>query len=105
MENSIIKLIEQRAQIATKSLFAFAEFVDDLEFLADQNEDIFRTADLKETYDTLWFDLEILNARALYEWENMGSPLDFSSIWSQEYQSEAIILTKQLITFIKTLAQ
>lgn len=61
------------AQQAPQDLMSWSRFVAHTEF-AWQNPNLVSDA---EGWQTLWFDMEIVSALALAEWEEGGSPQDW----------------------------
>ena len=47
-------------------------------------------------WQLLWFEMEIVNALALTEWEEQGSPSDWLFQWCAGYQSDAKSLACRL---------
>ncbi|MFF7061588.1 hypothetical protein [Pseudomonas sp. NPDC008258] len=47
-------------------------------------------------WQVLWFEMEIVNALALAEWEEAGSPRDWLLQWNARYQSDAQTLASSL---------
>ncbi|AQL35329.1 hypothetical protein [Pseudomonas syringae] len=47
-----------------------------------------------------WFELEILNALALAEWEEQGRADDWTAPWRATYQQDAIQLTTELLELV-----
>ncbi|MDO7928207.1 hypothetical protein Q6A51_15555 [Pseudomonas sp. KFB-139] len=87
------QLIEQAKQ-ASETLFAWASFVARTEFLW-QDSTLVTDA---EAWQSLWFELEILNGLALAEWEEQGRPADWSATWRETYQQDARELAAELLT-------
>lgn len=87
------QLIEQAKQ-ASETLFAWASFVAYTEFLW-QDSTLVTDA---EAWQSLWFELEILNGLALAEWEEQGRPADWSATWRETYQQDARELAAELLT-------
>ncbi|GFM88851.1 hypothetical protein PSCICO_42500 [Pseudomonas cichorii] len=87
------QLIEQAKQ-ASETLFAWASFVAHTEFLW-QDSTLVTDA---EAWQSLWFELEILNGLALAEWEEQGRPADWSATWRETYQQDARELAAELLT-------
>ncbi|MFJ4347643.1 hypothetical protein [Pseudomonas sp. NPDC089401] len=53
-----------------------------------------------EGWQALWFEMEILNALALAEWEQDGSPQDWSHRWGEGYEQDARALVPEMIALI-----
>lgn len=47
-------------------------------------------------WQVLWFEMEIVNALALAEWEEQGAPRDWLSYWKAGYQADAQTLASKL---------
>ena len=47
-----------------------------------------------------WFELEILNALALAEWEERGRADDWTVVWRENYQQEACQLATELMALV-----
>lgn len=45
----------------------------------------------------IWFEMEIVNANALSEWEGDGKPAQWRERWLAEFQEDAIDLVGKLI--------
>lgn len=101
MEVSLLEHIESYAESSLLSFNRFANFVNELEFLAEQNKDVFATELMQEQYNSIWGKLEVLNASVLDEWEMLGKPQDFSKYWNEEYKKDASVLVSELIAFLK----
>ena len=65
-------------------MFGFARFVAETEFLASA-----ACVEFQEKYSRTWFDMELVNALALAEWEQDGSPEEWSKVWVGKYKNEA----------------
>ncbi|WP_343346254.1 hypothetical protein [Terrisporobacter petrolearius] len=103
MVSKILYLINHKAKIACDNLYEYTNFVSDLEFVAEQNKDIFNSKALICKYHDLWFELEILNACALEECEEKRNFKDCSNIWNTKYKDDAINLVNSLLVFLETL--
>lgn len=51
-------------------------------------------------WQAIWFEMEIVNALALAEWEEQGSPDDWLQQWREEYQSDAQALVSRLLRLV-----
>ncbi|WEK32867.1 MAG: hypothetical protein P0Y58_11955 [Candidatus Pseudomonas phytovorans] len=51
-------------------------------------------------WQAIWFEMEIVNALALAEWEEQGFPCDWLNRWREEYQSDAQTLLSKLFCLI-----
>lgn len=83
----------RRANLASDSVYAFAEFAKDTEHLFSECSD---KAAL-EIYRATWFELEIVNAVALAEWEADARPRDWGERWHQTFRGEAIKIIDQIV--------
>jgi hypothetical protein len=52
-------------------------------------DDVIQNADWKAAYHACWFELEVVNALALDEWESVGKPDDWSATWGRRYEKDA----------------
>lgn len=77
---------ETMATSATDSVFAFANFTERAELLFSESQD----AEALRTYRSAWFDLEIVNATALDEWQLDGRPSNWQDKWSSNFLKEAV---------------
>ncbi|MBK4717204.1 MULTISPECIES: hypothetical protein [Tenebrionibacter/Tenebrionicola group] len=75
---------------------SFAKFVSYAEDLPQVNE-LFENEESRENYQQIWFELEILNALALSEWENEGRPADWQSRWETDYKHDAYEIVTNLL--------
>lgn len=73
---------------AVKNIFQFARFVSEAEA---------KIPNQSAGYADIWWEMEILNASALEEWENSGRPREWE-VWVTKYQSEALRLAKALLS-------
>ncbi|WP_434120388.1 hypothetical protein [Pseudomonas fortuita] len=53
-----------------------------------------------ERWQALWFEMEIVNGVALAEWEEEGSPQDWSNRWRAGYEQDARELVSELLLLI-----
>ena len=81
---------------AHKDLKSWSGFVALTEFLG-QNTALVSDA---ARWESIWFEMEIVNALALAEWEEDGYPLDWHSRWCDGYQADAQALVSQLFCLI-----
>lgn len=86
----------RQAERASEDLFAWTDFVAKTEFLWQDNTLI----EDAEAWQSLWFELEILNGLALAEWEEQGRPADWSAAWHNAYQQDARELAAELMALI-----
>lgn len=78
----------------------FAKFVNYAEDLAHLNE-LFEDEHNRDNYQRIWFELEIINALALSEWENEGRPADWKTRWESDYKQDASELLSELLRSLK----
>lgn len=84
------------AQETPQALMSWSRFVAQTEFAWQVPNLVSDT----EGWQTLWFEMEIVNALALAEWEEEGSPQDWSHRWREGYEQEARGLVSELIPLI-----
>ncbi|MFC0691124.1 hypothetical protein [Paraburkholderia humisilvae] len=77
--------VVERARTAAKDHLEYARFVQDAETLHDALQDEKR----RSAYHACWFELEIVNALALDEWESDGKPSDWAATWNERYKRDA----------------
>ena len=77
-----------QANLADKSHISFAKFVNDAEMFCENKKDGVADKNL-ERYRKIWFDLEIINALALDDWDSAGRPENWLSQWEAKYRSNA----------------
>ena len=76
---------ETLAAKATDSLFAFADFAKKTEHLFTDSSDVAAL----QAYRSAWFELEIVNAAALEEWESDGRPGRWDRKWKERFDKDA----------------
>jgi hypothetical protein len=76
---------ETLAAHAVDSVFAFADFTKRTEHLFDQYPD----AQALQAYRGAWFEVEIVNATALDEWETDGRPGTWDIKWKERFLKDA----------------
>ncbi|WP_235200025.1 hypothetical protein [Pseudomonas monteilii] len=86
------------AQDAPQDLMSWSHFVARTEFVW-QKPNLVSDA---EGWQAIWFDMEIVNALALAEWEEGGSPQDWSYSWREGYQIDAEGLIGELLQLLVT---
>ncbi|HHJ1300232.1 MULTISPECIES: hypothetical protein [Pseudomonas] len=84
------------AREAPQDLLCWSSFVAQTEF-ARQNSILVSDA---ERWQTLWFEMEIVNALALAEWEDDGRPCDWSRRWREGYEQDAKALVSELLPLL-----
>ncbi|MCK2109366.1 MULTISPECIES: hypothetical protein [Pseudomonas] len=85
---------------AHKDLKSWSLFVALTEFVW-QNTTLVSNA---ARWASIWFEMEIVNALALAEWEEQGSPLAWHERWCEGYQADAQALLSELTCLIVTQA-
>lgn len=78
--------MENRFEKIVKDIFSFTQFVSEAE-----NE----IPNQSSRYYDCWWELEILNASALEDWEISGKPEKWEK-WTEKYQTEALQSVKHL---------
>lgn len=86
------------ARGAPEDLKSWSSFVAVTEFVW-QNTTLVSDA---PRWESIWFEMEIVNALALAEWEEQGSPLDWHERWCEGYQADARALLSELTRLIAT---
>jgi len=84
------------AQEAPQDLMRWSSFVAQTEFVW---QDTTLVSDA-EGWQSLWFEMEIVNGLALAEWEEEGSPQDWSHRWCEGYEQDARGLIDQLLQLL-----
>ena len=84
------------AQEAPQALMSWSRFVAQTEF-AWQIPNLVSDA---EGWQTIWFEIEIVNALALAEWEEDGSPQNWLHRWREGYEQDARGLIEQLLQLL-----
>ncbi|WHU88913.1 lipase chaperone [Pantoea agglomerans] len=79
---------------------SFARFVNYAEDLPQLN-DLFEGEHDKDNYQQIWFELEVINALALSEWEIEGRPADWQTRWLSDYKQDASELIGKLLRTLK----
>lgn len=75
----------------TSNIYDFAHFVSDMESWVAYSEKI----------SDCWEQLEILNASALDDWEQVGKPIIWKE-WNNKYKHSAIDLSRKLFYEIES---
>ncbi|MFC0226169.1 hypothetical protein [Serratia aquatilis] len=78
----------------------FAKFVSYAEELAQLNE-LFEDEKSRVNYQKIWFEMEIINALALSEWESEGRPANWQTRWESDYKRDASELMDELLRTLK----
>lgn len=93
-------IICEYARDSLSDLTTFARFVSYAEDLS-QVDELFKDEQSKECFDQIWFELEILNAVALSQWETEGRPLDWRCKWESDYKLDAANIMDELLNTLK----
>jgi hypothetical protein len=88
---------ETLAAQALGSVFAFADFTKRTEHLFDESTN----AAALQAYRSAWFELEIVNATALDEWETDGRPRTWDTKWNERFLKDA----EETVGMVKAAAQ
>ncbi|ATZ12523.1 hypothetical protein [Erwinia amylovora] len=96
MATSKKDIICEYALSTLNNITSFAKFVSYAEDLV-QVDELFRNDQSRDDYHQIWFELEIINAVALSEWENEGCPRDWQNRWESDYRQEASNLIDMLL--------
>ncbi|AUO04151.1 TPA: hypothetical protein ACXJQO_003497 [Serratia marcescens] len=92
--------IRECAFSSLNNVVSFAKFVSYAEDLAQLNE-LFEDEKSRDNYLRIWFELEIINALALSEWEDEGRPVDWKTQWESSYKEDASELMNELMKMLK----
>ncbi|MFP5425095.1 MAG: hypothetical protein ACLGJA_04505 [Gammaproteobacteria bacterium] len=84
------------ARQADEDVFSWASFVAQTEFLW---QDTTLVPDAC-AWQALWFELEIVNALALAEWDEHGRPVDWADCWREGYKQQVQGLLAALLKLI-----
>lgn len=91
----------KEALLAADNVFVFAGF-------ANRSESFFDNVGLDpffvQRYRKAWFELEIVNAVALEEWESDGRPPDWAAKWLDKYRVDASDVIQELMQVVDELA-
>ena len=88
---------EAFAAHAHNNIFACADFAQQTEHLFDDSSNV--TA--FHAFRAAWFELEIVNATALSEWETDGRPENWDAKWKGRFFSDAV----ETVGMVKVAAQ
>ena len=99
MKNDIVNL-EKIIVDCTKTPKQFNLFVADMEFYLDAYNNV--ESKMKEEYHKKWFELEMINASFLSDWEECGYSDASVNIWHSKYKEDADRLAKELFELIKS---
>ncbi len=99
MGNSMkISTLREYALLAQESVFAFSEFAERSESFFDDCE---QDSDFLRRYRKAWFELEIVNAVALEEWEVDGRPRNWAEKWEAKYKRDASEVVHELLKVVE----
>jgi len=98
-KNPVVIHLLKKIDNANIDHFSFASFVQDAEDLRDDRLPEEIVDEFIKKYNSIWFDMEMINSAALSDWENSGEIKDWSKEWSQEYKS----LASEQLAKLKTL--
>lgn len=76
---------------------AFARFVQQAEILCES----FLSNEIGSQLSEHWFELEILNASALSDWEDEGRPDVWQAPWTGLYQADAVELLTEFVHLLR----
>ncbi|KHG72019.1 hypothetical protein [Escherichia coli] len=93
-------IICEYAQNSLNDVASFAKFVSYAEELVQSNE-LFKNEESKESYQQIWFELEIINALALSEWESAGRPENWQTRWELAYKQDASHVMAELLNTLR----
>jgi hypothetical protein len=91
------KFIDQ-AILASENLFSFAEFTKNAEYFFDDNK---LHPEFISLYKEKWFELEIVNAVALEDWESEGRPKDWKEKWDVKYKKDASDVIQEIVKVVR----
>lgn len=92
--------IYEYALNSLNDVISFARFVSYAEDLSQLNE-LFEDEHNRDNYQNIWFELEIINALALSEWESEDRPADWKTRWESGYKQDASELMDELLKTLK----
>jgi hypothetical protein len=87
------------AETAADDHFKYARFVNEAELLQGEI-DPFADDEKIAAYQACWFELEIVNALALDEWESEGKPDSWLDSWNERYKQDAKELVGKLCSLL-----
>ncbi|MEM5370066.1 hypothetical protein V4C53_29065 [Paraburkholderia azotifigens] len=90
----------EQAKLAAEDHFKYARFVQNAEMLNDDTDAI-PDGEQLSAYQACWFELEIVNALALDEWESDGRPADWATTWTERYKKDAEDLITNLCAILR----
>lgn len=94
-----IKALLKFLDSADENHFEFSKFVRDAEVFC-KNENLGNFGDVNlARYREVWFNLEIINALALDDWDSSGRPDNWVCQWNERYRHDA----KEVIAELRVL--
>ena len=78
----------RQVDLASESHIVFAKFVRDAEVFCEDGRNGVVDENLAQ-YRKIWFDLEVINALALDDWESEGKPANWLLQWEEKYKNDA----------------
>ena len=93
-------IICEYAQNSLNDVASFAKFVSYAEEFVQSNE-LFKNEESKESYQQIGFELEIINALALSEWESAGRPENWQTRWELAYKQDASHVMAELLNTLQ----
>lgn len=91
--NEILNFLNTHS-LATESQYHYAEFSHQLELIYMQNKNDL-PSEMASQLDSLIFDVEVINALSLTDWDLAGKPHNWGD-WNAEYKNDADNLVSQL---------
>lgn len=92
----------RQVNLADKNHISFAKFVSDAEIFCKNEKDGIIDENLTR-YRKIWFDLEVINALALDEWESAGRPENWLPQWEAKYKNDVQEVITELRALLATL--
>ena len=103
MDNEIVVYLKKKQKFGCENFRNYAALVADLELVPEQYDSIFKNMNSKQEYGCLWEEMEIINAIALNEWEELGRNSNFNFIWGKKYKQDAEQMLRRLVNFLQNL--
>lgn len=98
LNNFDINNFLNEANLSIENHILFANFVHDAEKFPNEKNGYFIDENFTE-YQKIWFDLEIINALALDDWETNGKNINWLSQWEEKYKNDAMEVIATLHKF------
>ncbi|CAB3748834.1 hypothetical protein [Paraburkholderia solisilvae] len=95
---NVVEILAQ-AESAADDHFKYARFVSGAEALQSDARN-FTNERMQSEYQACWFELEIVNALALDEWESDGKPDVWLDPWNERYKQDAKELVGKLCSLL-----